>query len=88
MLLMKLFGLLDLTAAIVLFIMKFDVALTLGMIMGIYLLIKGVIFFSAASLVDITTGILMLVASYGTYLPFNWIFCLWLLQKSFFSMYA
>ena len=85
---MKLLGLLDATAAIALFIMKFDVGLTLGLIFGVYLLIKGVIFFSAASIVDITAGILMLFAYSGSYMPLNWIFSIWLLQKAFFSMYS
>ena len=88
MLFMKLLGLLDVIAAITLFIMKFDVWLMLGLIFGIYLLFKRVIFFSAASIVDIIAGILMLFAYSGSYMPLNWIFSIWLLQKGFFSMHT
>ncbi len=84
----KLLGVLDLLAAVVLFLLKFKVGLIIGAVLGAYLVIKGVIFFSAASIIDIAAGVLMLLAVYGTYMPLNWLLSLWLLQKAFFSIYG
>lgn len=86
MLLIKLFGLLDFVAAALLLVMRYDVGLIAGVIFGIYLIAKGVIFFSKVSMVDILAGLMMVFAGFGSYMPFNWLFVLWLLQKSFFSL--
>lgn len=85
MILIRLLGLLDFIAAAALFIMKYHILASFGVILGLYLIIKGVIFFSTVSIVDILAGVMLILAALGTYMPFNWIFVLWLAQKSIFS---
>ena len=88
MILIRMFGILDFLAGIVLFLLKFHVGLTLGTVLGIYLILKGVIFFSKIGMLDVVIGVLMLFAVGGRYMPFNWLLSLWLFQKAFFSFFS
>ena len=86
--LIKLFGLLDILAALTLFLMRFGTFESLGIILGLYLIIKGLIFFSFVSLIDIIAGIFLMLGGLGNYIGFSWIFILWLIQKGFISFYG
>jgi len=84
----KLFGLLDILSAVFLFLMKFGTGEVIGMMLGIYLILKGLIFFSFVGVVDVFTGILMVIAGTGNYIVFSWIMIFWLVQKGFVSLYG
>jgi len=84
----KLFGVLDLFAALVLFLLGFGIWKTLGIIFGVYLILKGLVFLSFVSMVDILTGVLMILAGSGNYINFSWVFIFWLVQKGFVSLYS
>lgn len=85
----QLLGLVDLFAGVLLFLLRFDLLSTLGVVVGIYLILKGVVFLSnVVSLMDLLAGIVMILASQGYFFIFTWIFVLWLLQKGFFSLFA
>ena len=86
--LIKLFGILDLLSALILFLMGYGLGKQFGLVFGLYLIIKSLIFFGWISLVDITAGTFMIFAGLGNYLPFSWLFVFWLLQKGAFSLYS
>ena len=82
-------GLLDLFAGFWLLLLTFDIGMSLGLVLGFYLLIKGIVFASdIVSFMDILAGLSILLAAYGYTFPFTWIFVLWLLQKGFFSFFS
>ena len=84
-----LLGILDTLTAITIITMKFNIGLTLGFYLGIYLIIKGVLFFfSYVSMVDILIGIFVILAGLEIYyFPFNIFFSFWLIQKGFISFF-
>lgn len=84
----RLLGLLDITAALVLFLMKFGVGETFGILFGIYLILKGLIFFSLVGIIDTVVGIFLILGGLGNYIGFSWIFVFWLIQKGFVSLYS
>lgn len=82
-------GLLDLAAGIVLLLAKFSLFFKLGIFLGIFLIVKGLIFIkSISSIIDIISGIVLLLLVYGYGVPFYWLFSLWLIQKGFFSFFS
>lgn len=85
--LIKLFGLLDLGAAILLILLKYHVGEFLAYFFAGYLLVKGLLFFGGINtLFDFAGGILLILAAQGIYSLFYWIVILWLFQKAFFSL--
>lgn len=87
--LVKILGLMDFGAAIMLILLKWEIGMVIGWIFAIYLLVKSIIFlYDIASLVDLVTAVFFLLAVTGNYFFFTWIFSLWLLQKAFFSLTA
>lgn len=85
--LIKLFGILDLCAALVFILLKYSIGVSFAYFFIFYLLIKGLLFFGDFnSILDILTGIFMYFATQELFFFFSWIFILHLLQKSFFSL--
>jgi hypothetical protein len=86
---LKIFGILDLIAGVILILLKFNlVSYTIAWIFIIYLILKGLIFIkSIASILDIVSSVFMILAVYGFYNVITWIFVLWLIQKGFFSFF-
>ena len=84
---LKLLGLLDLIIGLHLILLKWDFFPSLGIVFAVYLFIKSIAFFhDVASIVDLLTAVIYTLAVYDIYFSFTWIFSLWLLQKSFFSL--
>lgn len=87
--LMKLFGLLDLLGAIFIILLKWNIGVEIGLVIAVLLGIKALIFLKDwASIVDLISVAVLILAVFGNYFSFSWIFSVWLLQKSFFSFFA
>ncbi len=85
----KLFGLLDFLGGIFLILLNWNIGNNIGLILGVLLGIKGLIFFyNWASVVDLISVLFLVLACFGYYFSFSWIFAFWLLQKAFFSFLA
>ncbi len=85
--LLKLLGAIDIIASIALLLLKFGIGETMGLILGIILLVKGLIFFSGfTGVMDLLSGLLLVLASFGLFYGIYLLFALWLLQKGFFSL--
>ena len=86
---LKLFGLLDLLAGIVLILLKWSIGINLGWFLAVYLIIKALIFFSIiASVLDFASAVFIILAINGTYLNVTWVFVLWLSQKGLVSLFS
>lgn len=92
MFLVKLFGFLDFMSAFHLILLKWGLWNgEIAWIVAGLLLIKSAVFMTmndVVSVVDFLAVVALVLALIGYYTPFNWIFILWLLQKSFFSFLA
>lgn len=80
-------GLIDLIIGLFLGLMLYDITFkTLAVIFGIYLIVKGILFLSFASMIDLFAGII-LITSYFFHIPgfLISIAALLLLQKAIFS---
>ena len=83
-------GILDILSALVLFLLKFGLLGRLGLVVGIYLIVKGFFFLFSGdwlSLFDIFTGLFIfyfLIS--GNFLVIGYVFMVWLLQKGIFSL--
>ncbi len=85
----KLFGVVDLLAAVCLILLKWGIGSKIGLVLAIFLCVKGLIFFyNWASVVDLISVLVLVLAAFGYYFSFSWLFSLWLLQKAFFSLLA
>lgn len=83
----KLFGILDLLGAISLILLRWDIGGNIGLVLGALLGIKALVFFyNWASIVDMVSVLFLILACFGFYFSFSWIFAFWLLQKGFFSL--
>jgi len=83
----KLFGLLDLFSAILLIFLKYSIGKSIAYFFIGYLIIKGLLFFGDfSSIMDIISGIFMLLATQDIFIFITWILVFFLLQKSFFSL--
>ncbi len=83
----KLFGILDLLAAVFLILAQWDFGLSVASVLAGYLILKAIVFISDwASWVDLITGIYIFLVVYDVHSAFSLIFVLWLLEKSFFSL--
>lgn len=84
----KLFGILDFMAWISLVFFQFGIFKNLFLFFAIYLVVKGFLFFGdLISLLDGITGVLFLLAFIGISSVFTWITFLFLMQKSFLSLF-
>jgi Mg/Co/Ni transporter MgtE len=87
--LVKILGILDITAAATLLLLRWDIGAVLGIVLGIYILAKSFYFMTdVASIVDIGAGLFLILAAIGFYHPITYIFVLWLLQKGVSSLFA
>ena len=87
--LLKMFGLVDLLAALSLFLLQWDIGRTFGLVIISIFLLKSIVFFyDIASVLDLLTVLFFILALLGVYVFFSWVFILWLLQKAFFSFVA
>ena len=87
--LVKLLGILDLLAAIFLILLRWGIGSDVGLVIGILLGIKSLIFLSNwASIVDLISVVILILAALGHYYYFSWLFSIWLLQKAFFSFFG
>ncbi len=83
----KLFGLIDLFAALIFILVQWDIGIKWAIIMAIYLIVKSIIFIAdIASIIDLITGIYLVLVILGVHSAFSAIFIIWLLQKGFFSI--
>ena len=83
----QLFGLLDIIAALSVVLLKFDIFIWLSLVLGIYLIIKSLIFIkSLASWIDLICGIGMIISFIGFFSGFSWLVLIWLIQKGIFSL--
>lgn len=87
--LVKILGILDLAAAITLLLLRWDIGVVLGIVLGIYILVKSFYFMTdVASIVDIGAGLFLILAALGFYHAITYIFVLWLAQKGVSSLFA
>lgn len=85
----RLLGFMDLFAGITLFLMKFQIVESLGLILGLFILAKALVFISdVVSVMDLLAAFALILASQGHYYFLTWIFVLWLMQKGFFSFFS
>ncbi len=85
---LKLLGALDLIAVVFFILAQWGVGLSVAPFFAFYIIIKSLLFFGNwASFVDLLSGGYMLLVIYGVHSAFSLIFILWLLQKSFFSLF-
>ncbi|MDD4878301.1 MAG: hypothetical protein PHO02_04675 [Candidatus Nanoarchaeia archaeon] len=87
--LIKILGILDILSAATLLLLRWDMGHILGIILGLYLLVKSMYFLTdVSSIVDIGAGIFLILAALGFYHVITYIFILWLLQKGLSSLFA
>jgi len=85
---LKLLGALDFAAALFLILAQWDIGLGIASVLAMYVIVKSLLFLGNwASLVDLSAGIYMFLVIYDTHSALSLIFALWLLQKSFFSLF-
>lgn len=59
----------------------------LFLVFPVYLGIKSFLFIkSLGSIIDLAAAVFFVFAIYGNFLPVDWIFVLWLIQKGLFSL--
>jgi hypothetical protein len=84
---MKFFGILDILAGLVIILLKFGFLQNVGLLLAVYLGMKGLFFINnLASIVDFVTAVFLLLAAVDIYFSFTWLFSLWLFQKGIFSL--
>lgn len=87
MMIVKLLGIVDLLAAIMMITARFDILLPVAVVLAICLIIKGIIFFSPITgVLDILSGLYLFLIILDISSGFSLIFIVWLVQKSFFSL--
>ena len=82
----KLFGLMDFLASIAFILISFGWFKGFAIFMGIYLLLKGIIFFTdIISWVDLICGVYLLLIVWGVGAGLSIVCIVWLLQKAVIS---
>ncbi|MEK6848936.1 MAG: hypothetical protein AABX65_04895 [Nanoarchaeota archaeon] len=85
---LKLLGALDFAAALFLILAQWNIGLGIAGFLAMYVVVKSLLFFGNwASFVDLAAGIYMFLVIYDVHSALSLIFALWLLQKSFFSLF-
>ena len=85
---LKLLGALDFAAALFLILAQWNIGLGIAGFLAMYVVVKSLLFFGNwASFVDLAAGIYMFLVIYDIHSALSLIFALWLLQKSFFSLF-
>ena len=87
--LVKLLGLLDILTGVLVALLTFGIKTPLLIILASYLIVKGVIFFSGASVMDLLCALIIFYA-YLNHVPgiITGLIAIWLLQKGFFSLFT
>lgn len=89
MVLVKFLGIMDLLSAASIVLLRYEVGLGFLWMFGVYLIIKSILLFSPiSSILDILTGIVIILAFFGHFYFISWIFFIWILQKGVFSLFA
>jgi len=89
MVLMKLFGLIDIMAALLFVLLKYSIGESVVWYVIAFLVIKSLMFIkNFVSYFDLASSVFLVLAVFNVYTAFTWIAMLWLLQKGFFSMLA
>jgi len=85
---LKIFGLLDIFAGLLLFLLKFNIGANIAWFFVIYLIVKALIFFNLfMSFIDFFIGGVFVFAIFGFFNDILALLCvIWLLQKGFFSL--
>ncbi|MFH1637001.1 MAG: hypothetical protein ABIB71_01085 [Candidatus Woesearchaeota archaeon] len=85
----KILGLVDLAAALVLFGLRFWDLKVFGLILGAMVAIKALVFIKEhfASIIDLLAVAFIVLASFGYYNVLTYLFVIWLLQKSVRSLF-
>lgn len=84
--LVKLLGVLDLLGAVLIILLNWGIGSKIGFAVAVLLGIKSLIFLcNWASIIDLVSVSILVLAAFGHYYSFSWLFALWLLQKAFFS---
>jgi len=85
--LVKILGVLDILAAISVFLLKFDVAIVLAWFSVIYLIIKGGLTIKDyASIIDVISGVIIIFTIFFGYNFFSILVILWLGFKGIMSL--
>ena len=84
---LKLFGGLDLLAAVFLVLAQWDFGLSIATFLAGYLILKALIFITNwSSWIDLLAGVYLILVVQDVHSAFSLIFTIWLLQKGFFSL--
>ncbi|MBU2640044.1 MAG: hypothetical protein KKG75_05070 [Nanoarchaeota archaeon] len=85
----KIFGILDLLAALSFILLQWGIGEGLATFLAIYLIIKSIIFImDFTSWIDLLAGVYLLLVIFNIHSIFSIIFILWLGQKAFFSLFV
>ena len=84
---MKVLGLIDIIAGLLIVGSWFGVMPLIGWYVAFFLLIKSLVYLNEAiSIMDLLAVIFLVLALVNVNTIFSWIFALWLVQKGFFSL--
>ena len=83
----KLLGLVDLLAALSLFMLKYNMFKSFALILGLIVLFKSIIFLDLfMTSMDIFSFLFIILGYFGIFNIFSWIAIVWLVQKGFSSL--
>ena len=87
-LVLRLLGLIDLSGALLHYLVRFDMFREISLIIGIIIAAKAIVFLKDwASILDMITALILVIGSFGYYSNILAVLgALWLLQKAFFSL--
>lgn len=83
----KLLGLIDVVAGLIILFYNLGLASQVALLFGVFLIIKGLLFFDFIGFFDILLGVFMVFGLINDSGFFSWLFVVWLLQKGFFSLF-
>ncbi|MDD5177664.1 MAG: hypothetical protein PHT54_00050 [Candidatus Nanoarchaeia archaeon] len=85
----KLLGILDLGAAIVLFLAKSGSVTRIGWAFAIYLILKSIFFFpDVGSIIDGLAGLVLIFAAFGMFGFLSYVAIVWLILKGIWSLFG
>ena len=85
----KLFGLMDLVAAVLFLLLQWGIGGKVAIFFAIYLVVKSLIFIGDfTSWIDLIAGVYLFLVIFDVHSFFSFLFILWLGQKAFFSLFV
>jgi len=87
----KILGLIDIIAGLLIILLKWELFPYLALLIGLSILIKALLFFTTdavVSMIDIFCICFLFLGVAGVYFYFTWLFAIWFFQKGFFSLAA